>query len=227
MRPLRRRLVLPALMTLALAVAACGAGDDPADDPSPPPAGTDATTDAEGEGDVPEDEAGDDAPDDEADDDAPDDEADRDVPDEGETTGGQDELDGAPGGGDVPGSCPEEVLEAGEDIAAQYEHVEVGPGDGLDVLTCEWRAEDNGIASVEVSFSGQLIGMDLADLEHAEEVTVAGVDGHVMHSEEGKVNMFQFQTEGLFITGGSIDLEDIDSDDVLVLAEAAIEALTS
>ncbi|NDL56352.1 hypothetical protein [Phytoactinopolyspora mesophila] len=227
-----RRLVLPAGMVLTLAVASCGSDDDAADAPSP----TAENTDVAPENDVPGDDENAGAEDDDAAD--GDGDGDADGVDEGgeaEPENGtadddpaEDDLDEAPrGGGAVPGSCPEEVLEAGADIATQYDHVEVGPVDGLDVLTCEWRAAGNGIASVEVSFSSELIGMDLADVEHAEEVRVGGVEGHVMHSEEGQVNMFQFHTEGLFITGGSIDLEDIEPDDVLVLAEAAIEALAS
>ncbi|NED97516.1 hypothetical protein G1H11_19650 [Phytoactinopolyspora alkaliphila] len=131
--------------------------------------------------------------------------------------------------GEVPARCPEEVVAVGERITADYEHVEMPPGDQLAILTCDWRDSGNTIASVEVSFSQRIYGTDLADVEGAEPVTIAGVDGYVLDSGERKVTatMFQFHAEGLYITGGSIEVADVEQGDVLALAEAAIEFVTS
>jgi hypothetical protein len=120
------------------------------------------------------------------------------------------------------------VIAVGDRITGEFEHVEVPAGGDLDILTCDWRDSGNSIASVEVSFSQRLFGSDLADVDGAQPVTVAGVDGYVMGSGERQVttNMFQFQVEGLYITGGSIEVDDVEQGDVLELAEAAIESVS-
>ncbi|WP_166353877.1 hypothetical protein [Phytoactinopolyspora limicola] len=243
----RRRIGWLAVVPLTLVIGACGSDDDASRAADPESA---ATTENHPEPDGDSDERGspgDASPTDGHTDGGPPD-GDQDGDDQGgdgqdgDDQGGDDgdDVGGRNGADDetvpgeneappprVPETCPDEVVAAGGDIAGGFEHVEVGPVEGLDVLTCEWRASNNSIATIEVSFSGELFGTDLGELDDAREVTVAGVDGYVMHFDEGTVNMFQFHAENLYVTGGSIEVEGIDADDVLELAEAAIEALES
>ncbi|NEE04069.1 hypothetical protein [Phytoactinopolyspora halotolerans] len=127
----------------------------------------------------------------------------------------------------IPPECPEAVRSVGDRITDEFEYVEVPPTEDVAILTCDWRDTSDSIASVEVSFSHELVGTDLADVDGAQKVTVAGMDGYVLRADEGKVraDMFQFQVSDVYITGGSIQVEGVAQGDILELAEAAVEAL--
>ncbi|WP_123788494.1 hypothetical protein [Phytoactinopolyspora halophila] len=127
---------------------------------------------------------------------------------------------------DLPDACPEEVVDAGDSIAAGFTHREVAPSSNeLAMLTCDWSAVDDSVASVEVNYSVELIGTDLSELDAADEVSVADADGYLLRADESQVSMFQFDIDGVYVTGGAIDMEDVDDEDMLDLAGAAVEAL--
>ncbi|WP_129668232.1 hypothetical protein [Phytoactinopolyspora endophytica] len=143
------------------------------------------------------------------------------------TDDGEDESPDSPAASNVPDECPEEVREVGDRITGDFEYVEVPPTEDVAILTCDWRDSGKSIASIEVSFSQELIGTDLADVEGAEDTSVGDVDGYVMRAahDKAQANMFQFHVAGVYVTGGSIEVEDVDQGDVLELAEAAVDAL--
>lgn len=192
-------------------------GDEPSDEPDQD---ADADLDGSAKGDGAEDgEAGDDGQAGDGDD--------RTEPHTEPTVDATDARPQDPPGADIPAECPQAVREVGDRITDEFEYIEVPPTEDVAILTCDWRDADDSIASIEVSFSHELVGTDLAEVDGSVPVTVADVDGYVLRAEEDKAwaNMFQFHVSGVYITGGSIQVEGVAQGDVLELAAAAIDAL--